>query len=92
MMRRSHWQVEEAKLKERQAAAAAAADEVAGGSSRKAFGGEVTAAVATQNGEGDALSISSSVVQVCPDSNPSLCIMAASGTGRCVAVRSQIAR
>lgn len=41
-----------------------APDEAAGGSSRKASGGDVpAAAVATQNGEGDALSISSSVVQ-----------------------------
>ena len=57
-------QVEEAKLKERQAAAAAAADEKAGGCARKASSGEVSAAVQVQNGEGDTLSISSSVVQV----------------------------
>ena len=56
-------QVEEAKLKERQAAAAAAADEEAGGCARKASGGDSTTAVQVQNGEGDAASISSSVVQ-----------------------------
>ncbi len=66
----SDLQVEEAKLKERQAAAAAAADEEAGGCARKASAGDVPAAVQVQNGEGDALSISSSVVQACqcPDS------------------------
>ena len=62
------WQVEEARLKERQAAAAAAAEDPAaslGVASRKASGGSDAApAIATENGEGDGLNISSSVVQV----------------------------
>ena len=55
-------------MKERQAAVAAAAEDAAatvGGVSRKASGeGDAAPAIATENGEGDGLSISSSVVQV----------------------------
>ncbi len=55
-------------MKERQAAVAAAAEDATalmGGGSRKASGdGNAAPAIATENGEGDGLSISSSVVQV----------------------------